>query len=236
MKYCLILVGILFLGCGSGDDEERLSNCIFPLNQDSQTEVSSTKVHTIEELWDISAEQDSLRCKNADLLLFDYLHIDNRCIPVTIDWPCDVPPGYDLFRRRDAVDIGINGRDEILWQGELVSIAALDTLFTLFYLNQGEIPTRPRSPNRTRFYVEWSPDANQEFVKELLLKLTNQYSKVLRTEIGEVDDVCRSYENKKQQLKSKFPFNLKLVYDEWDYDRIPPVPPAPPENIEFIDE
>lgn len=235
MKYALILLVLVLVGCES-DKKNSLSECIFPIVQDSQTELSSTKVRTLKELWEISAKQDSVRCKNSDFLLFDFMEIENLCIPVTIDWSCDGPIECELVRYRDVVEVCINGKNEILWHGKLANVDAIDTLFEVYYLNQGLIPARPKSPYSTRFYVEWSKDSDLKFVERIILKLAENYTRVIRNEIGKTDNYCRFYENKKKQLLSKYPFRLKLVYDEWDYDRIPPVPPLPPENIEIDDE
>ena len=237
MKYFILIISLVVLAsCESVEESSDFKECIFHPIVNRSDSFSSTQVFTLSEVWSISPEQDSLRCENATFFLSDYLLLDDIYIPVTIDWPCDLPLECDLLRYRDAVEICINKRNEILWDGTVINSSAIDTLFKIYYLNNGEHPFKPSSPNRTRFYLRWSLDANQEFVKEVFRKLTNEYVKIVRSEIGDVEDVCRFYKNKRKELSSKYPFNLKLVYDEWDYDRTPPVPEPPPEHINSVED
>ena len=237
MKFYIILISLCILAsCGRSGESSDLENCIFHPIEIKTDSIRSTRVFTLSEVWTRTPELDSSRCEQATFFLSDYLQLDDICIPVTIDWPCDLPPECELLRYRDAVEICINQRDEILWAGTVIDISAIDTLFMLYYLNNGEHPSRPASPYRTRFYLEWSTDANQSFVEEVLLRLTEEYAQIISSEIGEVEDLCRFYKKKGKEIRSKYPFNLKLVYDEWDYDRIPPVPQPPPEHINSVED
>jgi len=230
MKIYVILIGFVILSsCGRSGESSDLQKCIFHPIEIKTDSIGSTRVFTLSEVWTRTPELDSLRCEHATFFLSDFLHLDDICIPVTIDWPCDLPPHCDLLRYRDAVEININNQNSVLWAGNIVELNAIDTLFNLYYLNNGEDPFKPSSPSRTRFYLKWSSDANQAFVKQVLLKLTEEYTKVIRSDIREVEDVCGFYKHKRKELRSRYPFNLKLVYVEWDYDRIPPPP------LEFIE-
>lgn len=227
---CLVLIE----ACSSKEDKCNIKSQIFPkVENELIANFASIRVFSLQEIWTISKEQDSMRCEDMDMLLSDYLKLDEIYIPITIDWPCDLPPDCELLRYRDAVNILINQHNQLLWKGEIVNIQAMDTLFESYYLNNGANPFRPKSPNRTRFYLEWSLGTDQVFVEQVLYKLTDAYTKVIRSEIGEVDNECSVYRAKRKQLISKYPFKLKLVYDEWDSDRIPPLPP-PPEHINTL--
>jgi hypothetical protein len=215
------IFGILILGFSCKQKPEcNLAKTIF-----AKPDTAHCIIWEVEDLMRVTLSYDSVRCESRQEKPVDCIQLGNLFILVSVNWNCDDPPISYYLRKRNIVEIAIL-KDTVRINSDLVKLENLDSMLSKAYLNHGEIPYFPESPQKCIFNVSCrNPDL--QTIEEVLTSLTRFYTGVLFEAIDKSDDKCWSYGNRKETLKKLYPLKISIQTLNRHHMFAPP-PPLPP--------
>ncbi len=191
----------------------------------------SSAVFTLGEIWSESDSINNVICDNGMWSLYLrvdslYFHFEPRDLVNTCQdfVACNMP-----IRRRNVVEVLINSRDDVLFEGERVLLKDLDSLFKVVYLNKTESKLYVDQPRNSAVSVKWDLLASPIVVSLALKELSTGYADVIAEKFPHTEgaSLCDSIWLNQDRINKEFPFNLQLHFGrEFTLGgRVPPPPP-----------
>ncbi|PCJ64164.1 MAG: hypothetical protein COA58_14370 [Bacteroidetes bacterium] len=232
MKIISIIGLILFLvGCQQ-ERECNLSEMLFAKPR------NSNHIVDIENLWEYSDSMERVICKKGlnglflkvDNLYLSYSPVDllNKCSSVTYCGP---------LKKGDRIEVLLNRENVVLFEGEVVAMEDLDSLFQMIYMNLEQKSEYIMKPSKSVITLKWDIEASHQEVKAIIKKLVKGYTSSIRS-LHSISNsataICDSVQINKERLAKEYPFRLSLHFGTHFTlgGRVPPPPPPPPFDLE----
>ena len=218
----LILVFLLF-GCHQ-KEKCNLIQELFCSPADSKA-----LVFTLEQVWEETDSIQNVMCASLGKPLF--IKVDKIYLPFNSEYQdrnCTGIPYCGTVRRRDRIEVLVNSNTQILFEGEIVKLQDLDSLFQLLHLKGGENSLWPSSPNKCWTQIRWDINSSQSFVNSAITELMSGYANTFVPVFSNNgNNICDSLRAKKEYVFKRYPIRTILSSGHFTLGGSVPPPPLP---------
>ncbi len=191
---------------------------------------SNALVFTIQQVWEETDSFQNVMCASLGKPLF--IKVDKIYLPFNSEYQdrnCTGIPYCGPVRRKDRIDVLVNSNNQILFEGEIVKLQDLDSLFQLLYLNRGEDSLWPSSPNKCWLQIRWDINSSQSSVNAAITELMSGYANAIVPVISNNgNNICDSLRAKKDYVFKGYPIRTILSSGHYTLGGSVPPPPLPP--------
>lgn len=226
MKFYIILICICILTSCSKIEECDILKIRFP------SPANSALILEFDDIWEYSDSIKDVICRAG--LSSVYLDINDK----HLQYSSSIIPSYcsDIIicgpsKSRDRLEVLINRENTILIEGEIIDLESVDSMFTEVYMNPSNTVGYFETRKNTAIEVKWDVKADKTKVKEVIVKLLDGYSSVIKSIYLNTKRaaLCDSISSNLQKIEREYPFNLLLHFGlEYTLGGNVPPPPPPP--------
>ena len=142
------------------------------------------------------------KCENAQVAIELFREGQNIKIPVQIEYSFECCQGCPIpIIDRDYYQILINGRDQLLVEGELTSTNSLDTIISNHW--------KKNADENLHFYLDWQPETSREVLDHALNSICTAY--ISEIERRNNKSTCEMKDQELNSIRESCPLTIQLA-------------------------